>query len=235
MSLISSCIDSEDKRCTPDFVTNALRADSENGAIWVNAISFYAAKKDDSKVLASINALEKTSLFNERFGEKALLYAQSLESSPLNSFNMNAIEGIGKSWFSFPLYSPITQWCKKNLDVPDRANACLLLGKQLETRSKTIGMALQEMVYTSQRNIEAVSLTRKKSDKLTLNLENEQYNKLSFMLTLDDRLLRSWLKNIDFYGEIDSQKLMVEEANILYEQNENYLCSLIYNMVDSLR
>jgi len=239
MDLISSCVNSQDERCTIDFVKDALASDNKNGAIWVSAISFYAATGNSSEVLDSIDALEKTSLFNERYGEKALLYAQALEGSPSNNFNMNAIAGIAKAATSFPSYSSITQWCEQNLDETSIANACLTLGEQLETRSKTliskaIGIALQGMVLKSQSNTEAVLLIEKKRKKLTSSSENELYQKASIMTMLDERLLRSWLSNLDFYGEIESQQLLVEEAEVLYENNENSLCTLAYDMLDSL-
>ena len=79
---------------TISSINDAIASDSKNGAIWVSAISFYATTGDDAGVMDSIDALEKTSLFNERFGEKALVYAQALEGSTSNNFNMNAIAGI---------------------------------------------------------------------------------------------------------------------------------------------
>jgi hypothetical protein len=239
MDLISSCVNSQDKRCSIDFVTNAIASDSKNAAIWVSAISFYAAKGDDSKVLGTIAALEKTSFFNERYGEKALLYAQALEGSSSNNFLMNAIAGIGKAASSFPPYSPITQWCKQHLDEASKANACLTLGEQLETRSKTlmskaIGVALQEIVFKSQGNIEAIQLIEQKRKELMPSSENDAYQKASMMLMLDERLFRSWLNNVDFYGEVESQQLLVEEAKLLNDRGNNYLCSLVYDIVDSL-
>lgn len=237
MDLISLCVNSQDKRCSIDFIAEATDSDGKNGAIWVNTISFYAAKGDSSKVLDSIYSLERTSLFNERFGEKALLYAQALEGSSSSNFNTNAIAGIGKSASTFPTYSPIIQWCEQNLDESDKANACLTLGEQLETRSKTqiskaIGIALQSMVFKSQGNTDAVQLSDKKRKELTPNSENDLYQKASIMLMLDERLMRGWLNNLDFYGEVESQQLLVEEAVVLYEENEHYLCTLEYEISD---
>ncbi len=239
IDLISSCVSSLDNRCTNDFVKGAIASDSKNGAAWVSAISFYAATGNTLGILDSIDALTKTSIFNERFGEKSLLYAQALEGSPSNHFNVNALAGIGMAATSFPAYSPITQWCEQGLDEPEKVNACLILGEQLETRSKTlisqaIGMALQDMVFKSQGNTEAVRLIEKKRKELTLSSDNDLYKKAFIMLILDERLLRSWMNNLDIYGEIESQRLLEDEAETLYKTNENYLCTLVYGLLDSV-
>ena len=223
MDLISLCANSSDKRCTTNFINDAIASDSNNGAIWVGAISFYAIKGDDEGVMDSIEALEKASLFNERFGEKALLYAQALEGSTSHDFNVNAITGMGKAVSTFPAYSTITRWCEQGLDDAVKANACFTLGKQLETRSKTvmskaIGIALQKNVFEFEGDTDAIQLIEKKRRELT---QGPQSQKALIMLMLDERLLRSWLNNLDLQGELKSQRLLVEEAEVLYEENEN--------------
>jgi|GEM_PF-1162205 len=238
MNLISLCANSPDERCTKELVSDAIATDRNNGAIWVSGISFYAALGDDAGVMDAIEALEKTSSFNERFGERVLLYAQALEGSTSNHFNLNAIVGIGKAASSLLIHSPITQWCKQGLDKPDIANACLTLGEQLETRgktqiSKTMGIAIQDMVFESQDNIDAIQVAKQRRSELTGIPDWELYRKASLMLLLDERLLRGWLNNLDTVGEVESQRLLVEEAQMLYEENENYLCTLIYELVSS--
>jgi len=239
MDLVSLCINSSDERCTNHFINDAIISDPNNGAILLGSVLFYAAKGDDDKVLSSIEALEKTSLFNERYGEKALLYAQALEGSASNEFNLNAMTGIAKSATSMPSFGPIIQWCEQQLGESEKANACLSLGIQLETRSKTlrnkmVGIALQEMVFKSESNIDAIQLINKRREELNSSFENERFEITSIMMILDERLLRSWLNNVDFYGETESQRMLVEEAEALYKENENYLCTLVYEMIDSL-
>lgn len=238
MRLISSCVNTEDARCNPDSVSNAINADPNNGAIWLNAIAYFAAIEDDSGVVDAIEALMKTAFFNERYGEQTLLYTQALAGSNANKFTLNAIAGLAESAANHLAYAPITQWCQQNIDDPNKANACLMLGEQLETRSQTIinkaiGIALQGMVFKSQENSEAVQLTEINRAALTSSTANEQYQKASMMLMLDEELLRNWLTNIDQYGEVNSQQLLVEEAQTRYADNENYLCSLAYDLLDN--
>ena len=237
MDLISLCANSSDKRCTSNFIKDAIDADSNNGAMWFSAISFYATKGDDQRVMESIEALEKTSFFNERLGEKALLYAQALEGSTSNDFNVNAITGVGKAMSVSPSYSSVTRWCKQGLDEYVKAYACLTLGKQLETRSKiaisnVIGIELQKYVFEFKGETDAIQLIEKNRIKLMERPGEGIYLKASIMLILDERLLRSWLHNLDLHGEIESQRLMILEAEIIYGGNQNYLCTLIYEMLD---
>jgi len=236
MDLISQCAISSDERCTKNFIKDAINSDSNNGAMWFSAITFYATKGDDERVLDSVEGLEKTTFFNERFGEKALLYAQALEGSNSNNFNLNALAGVGKAASTFPLYSAITKWCQEGLDELARANACLNLGKQLETRSKTltsnvIGIALQKNVFEYEGDTDSIQLIEKSRKELMKRPEETLFQKASIMLILDERLLRSWLNNIDFQGELESQRLLILEAEALYEGNENYICTLIYEML----
>lgn len=237
--LISLCANSADKRCNESFVEHAISADRDNGASWMNAILFYAAKGNDKAVINAIDTLAKTSLFNERFGEKALLYTQSLESSATNQFNANAVTGIAKSASSLPTYSSAFKWCKQHLDQIDKANACLTLGEQLDTRSKTllgqtVGITLQSMVYEAQGNDEAVRLLKNKQQVRNDVSSSVSFHKASLMMMLDERLLRHWLDNLDFYGEVESQRILVEETKRLYEENENQLCTLIYQTLSAL-
>lgn len=231
--LISLCANSTDKRCNDSFVENAISADRDNGASWVNAISFYAAKGDEEAIFNAIDTLTKTSLFNERFAEKTLLYARALEDSATNEFNQNVTVGIAKTASSLPMYSPIFEWCKKGLGQAAKANACLTIGEQLDTRSKTLlgkrtGISLQSMVYDSQGNDEAVRLLEYKEQAHYDVSTSTSSLKASLMMMLDDRLLRHWLDNFDFYGEVESWKMLTEETEIIYQENENQLCTLIY-------
>ena len=50
---------------------------------------------------------------------------------------------------------------------------------------------------------------------------------------LDERLTRSWLNNLDSIGEFETQKRAVKESNELYQQNENYLCSMINDAISN--
>ena len=235
--IITSCIKSPDDRCTNETIADAINTDRNNGATWLSAILFYAANKDDDKVISAITELEKTSFFNERFGEIALSYAQALEGIADTNFSLNAMSGIGKSAsYYLPAYSPMTKWCKTDINNIGKASYCLSLGEQLETRSKTlistmIGFALQETVYEAQQNNDARALVNKRSEEALKG--SEAFQRVNLMIMLDERLTRSWLKNIDIYGEIGAQEILIQEAEALYEQNDNYLCSMVYNLLDS--
>ncbi|TWX64283.1 hypothetical protein ESZ36_20115 [Colwellia demingiae] len=238
LNLINLCKHASDKKCTVDIVNNLVSSDSNNGAIWLNVASFYAARNDDKGVMSAINSLEKTTLFNERYAENILLYAQALENSTSNDFTANVIVGIGNAAANSPAYGSVIQWCKQGIEAPGKANACLTLGQQLETRSTTllsnsIGLALQNIVFESQSNTEAMQLVEKKKKSLYSNIDNELFQRASIMMMLDQRLLRSWLNNLDSQGEFESQRLLVEEAEVLYEENKNQLCTAIYKMLDA--
>lgn len=232
--LSSSCVNAKDARCTSALISNIIDTDRNNGAIWLNAIAFYAAKRNDPAVIGSIDALATSDFFNERFGEGAFLYAQALQASEFNDFNVNALQGVTISAQNTPPFSPITQWCKQGVAVQEKAQACQLLGEQLESRGKTlitqlVGISLQQMVFESQENTQGTARLENTRHKLMTG--NRPSPKASIMMMLDERLLRGWLDNVDFYGEVESQRLLTEEAELMYEQNENQLCTLIYDVL----
>ena len=94
-----------------------------------------------------------------------------------------------------------------------------------------IGFALQETVYEAQQNNDARALVNKRSEEALKG--SDSFQRVNLMIMLDERLTRSWLKNIDIYGEIGAQEILIQEAEALYEQNDNYLCSMVYNLLDS--
>jgi len=236
LNLINLCKHASDKKCTVDVVNNLISSDSNNGAIWLSIASLYAAKNDTQGVISAINSLEKTAVFNERYGESIFRYAQSLEDSMSNNFYSNVMAGVGNAAAQSHNNSPILRWCKQGIQEQNKADACLILGEQLETRGKTIssnviGLVLQDMVFTSQNNSEAIQLVEKKKKNLFSHADNEQFQQASIMMMLDERLLRSWLNNLDSQGEFESQQLLVEEAEALYAENKNVLCTAVYKFI----
>ncbi|MGB0936523.1 MAG: hypothetical protein ACPGTQ_03645 [Colwellia sp.] len=236
--LINNCSESNNK-CTPEFIEELIQADANNGAAWVNVVSFYASKNNDEKVLDSINALEKTAYYNERFGERALLYAQALEGSPSNNFSVNAVAGIGIGVSHLFSFTSVSEWCQSNISISLRAQACLTFGEQLETRSQTAisyayGLAIQSTIYTKTNNTKAQKIIKSKEQNHTESLRNEAFQTVGLMMILDERLMRRYLNSIDSEGEIGSQELLIEEAEKLYEENDNYLCTLMNEALGSI-
>lgn len=237
LELISSCIKSEDERCNADFVYQAIAKDSNNGAIWYAAISYFAENHNDDAVLNAIDSLEKTSIFNERYGEKVLLYTDAMAGFTGTSFGMNAVLGIGESFSIIPWARPVTNWCKANSLDQLRNDACLVLGRQIEKRANTllsqfIGIALQGIAYNAIGNISAANETDKRRDSLTQSTKKFSSQAVDIMLLLDERLMRSYLTNLDQYGEVQAQLKTVEDASNLYEENENYVCTLVYELLE---
>ncbi|KGJ93710.1 hypothetical protein [Colwellia psychrerythraea] len=231
--IISLCANSSDNRCTKSLIKQAISFDRDNGATWLYAANFYAAKDDIENFINSIVELEKSQLFNERYGEKLLLYTNALEGSPQNNFQANIIAAIGKlATAESNGYSSIIQWCIRDLQESIKTNACLSLGQQLERRSirigsKVIGITLQSKISEFQGNIEAIKLRQKKIQSLTDSLRGNITEKSHYMMLLDDRLMRFWLNNLDLYGEIESMRLVAKETETLYK-DEYSVCTLLY-------
>ena len=105
--MINYCSREVYERCTNELIYQAIAVDQSNGSIWLSAASYFASKGLDDEVYDAISALEQTSIFNERYGEKVLLYTRAMEGSLTDNFSLNAITGFGKSAALLILYMPL--------------------------------------------------------------------------------------------------------------------------------
>jgi hypothetical protein len=124
-------------KCNKNFIDTAIASDKENGAMWLNGVNFFAEQGDDEGVLRSISGLAKTSMFNEKFGERITLYTQVLAGSNTNDFRSNAVLGIGFEAARASGILHIFNWCKKGSDDNTKVHACLDLGRNLAERANT--------------------------------------------------------------------------------------------------
>jgi len=217
METVSLCTYSSNNKCTKSFIDAAIASDKENGAMWLQSVLFFASRGNDEGVINSISELAKTSLFNEKYGERIKLYAQSLAGSNATDFHTNVVSGIGIEAARVIGYSHIFGWCKDGLDEINKASACLNLGRNLEKRSKTsisqlIGIAIQQLIHKAESDTELYQLLEKEREKLSKPMMNKQFYKASSLMSHDEKLLRNWLNNMDSIGEVESAKVLIEEA-----------------------
>ncbi|GLX84152.1 hypothetical protein tloyanaT_04040 [Thalassotalea loyana] len=236
--LINLCTTVQDAKCTDDFIIQLVSVDDNNGHMWMNVAFHFAQHGDDENVIYAIDRLTKTSTFNERFGEQALMYARALEGSNANSFNLNAVAGIGKVAAISSNLGALLRWCDDNRDSNSAQMSCLTLGEQLATRSKTklnqmFGLTLQKDIYQQLNRQDMVSNIAKILDNPNRKLPEDKHINFEIMLMLDESLLRRYLANIDVYGEEESIKLSIEEAKALHEKDNNHICSLAHEMLES--
>lgn len=129
------------------------------------------------------------------------------------------------------------RWCDDNRDSNSVQMSCLSLGEQLATRSKTklnqmFGLALQKDIYQQLNRQDMVSKIAQILDNPNRDIPEDKNFNFEIMLMLDENLLRSYLANIDVYGEEESIKLSIEEAKALHEIDNNHICSLADEMLE---
>ena len=227
MEALSICsYDLENKLCNQHLVDIAIDSNKNNGAMWLQATLFYISKGDDQKAIDSIRELAKSSFYDEKFGEKMKIFTQALEGSETNNFAINVITGLGVVAANFSSMSKLVAWCKDETNDPDKVNACLQLGSNLASRSKTtlnqmIGLSIQQSIFDAEGNNKAYQIAEEKKQKMMSVIQTEDYLKAYFLMLQDERLLRHWLNNIDTLGESESSILLVEEA-ITLSQDKKY-------------
>lgn len=229
MEAASLCSTSSNDRCSNSFINTAIASDKENGAMWINGVLFFASRGDDEGVLRSISGLVKTSMFNEKSGERINLYAQALAGSNADDFRANIIAAIGIEAARESGLSHVVTWCKEGIDDIQKENACLYFGQNLAQRGKilfsqSIGLAIQKIIYEAEGDTESYSLLEKEDEQLINTLMSEQFFKALSLTFQDEKLLRHWLNNMDSIGEVESAKVLVEEAISLSQKKGVTLC-----------
>ncbi|MBO1255521.1 hypothetical protein J3L16_07480 [Alteromonas sp. 5E99-2] len=226
MEILSLC---SSAKCTKNFIDAAIDSDKENGAMWLYAVSFFATSGNDEEVLKAILELGRTSFFNERRGERIKLYAQAVEGLTATDFYSNVINGIGVDAARAIGYSPIFDWCKAGINDLAKMNACVELGHNLEKRSSTIfsqlaGIALQKIIYKAQGDNKQYRFLENENEYLRDSMESEQVFKASLLMFYDEELLRNWLNNLDVMGDLESSKILVEEAILISKSKGSAAC-----------
>jgi hypothetical protein len=216
-------------KCNNNFIDTAIASDKENGAMWLNGVNFFAEQEDDEGVLKSISGLVRTSMFNEKSGERITLYTQVLAGSNVNDFRTNLVSGIGIEAARASGVSHIFTWCQEGLDDNTKANACLDFGRNLTERANTLfsrymGIAMQKLIYKAEDNIEMYQLMEKEEEKLTKFSRSKQTYKASSLMAHDEKSIRNWFHNLDSIGEIESLKVIIKDAILLSQQKGIVAC-----------
>ncbi|TLU67732.1 hypothetical protein FE810_01940 [Thalassotalea litorea] len=231
--IIIACIGSKDTRCRESLISELLISDSNNAALYFSAVLFFLSKGVDEEAIAHIELMEQASFFNERFGERVLIYTQALKGAEVSDFSLNVSDGLVFNFQNVPLVSPIIKWCKANSDDVIRSEACLVLGDQLFDRSKstfnrTVGTTLQSIVYESKGNSEGLATSVKNRNRLRQDNMSTARDESFIMLHFDEGLARKWLEYMDIYGEIQSKTLLKDEADFLYQtEGRNAECNFV--------
>ncbi|WP_394129358.1 hypothetical protein [Shewanella maritima] len=234
--LIQQCTQIQDARCTNELIELAISKDKYNGAIWIEAINYYAKNDNDEAVLAAIDSLLSAPGYNERWGEKLIYYVNAMAAQGVD-VRMSTIDAIGKSAATMFGGSAL-EWCKAQHQVRS-LQACERLGQTMFDRGRTkitkaIGVGILQNFYEAQGDTQAVDELRQKfKESYKPKLQSNQ-SVTSLMQLLDERLLLSWLNGLDTLGELKAHQLMSEEAEFLYELNEHQMCSWIYNVLMSI-
>jgi len=239
LNILTSCLSVDDIRCTPELVNAAIDADSDNGAMWFAAASLYVKREQDSNVRMALNELAQAPQFNEGYAQTILLYAQAFQGSEYEKFNLNVFDGIGRASAKSLSYGAISKWCNDESRSSRDNETCLILGAKLESRGKTyishaVGLSIQKHAFevsNDEAGLKRIQLTR---DEYLSSVNDPSFQKMSIMMMLDERLLRHWLEGVDTVGEEEAFRSLADEAEILYDENENMLCTLVYDAIGFL-
>lgn len=240
--LIRLCTLTNVSNCTAELIYELASVDDNNGATWLAVLAFFIKQEDEENALIVADLINKTSLFNERFGERALAYTQFMEGALANHFTSDAIAGVGKASQMFSEYARLYQWCRNSSASMERQEYCLLIGEQLSSRSKqtihkSMGLDLQKLIYDihdDQQMLRQIETTQQQLQAESVFNDSKNVELFHTLVVHNEDLLRSYLSDIDVYGEQRSKKQAIEDAIELAKNDKHYRCKLARETFEAL-
>ena len=240
--LIRLCTLTNDSNCTAELIYELASVDDNNGATWLAVLAFFIKQEDEENALIVADLIDKTSLFNERFGERVLAYTQFMEGAFANHFTSDAITGVGKASQMFSEYARLYQWCRNSLASMERQEYCLLIGEQLTSRSKqtihkSMGLDLQKLIYEihdDQQMLRQIETTQQQLQVESVFNDSKNVELFHTLVVHNEDLLRNYLSDIDVYGEQQSKKQAIEDAIELAKNDKHYRCKLARETFEAL-
>ena len=212
--------------CSDDLINSAIASDPNNGALWLDIANYYAQRQDSQASKNAIYQVINGSFFNEHYAQIISLFVDSLVGSQADNFTLNALAALGHASANLPYAAHITAFCRDEVSEHDRINLCLNLAETLEDRGNLVitnmlGNNLKGLIYAQLNDHETAAKVAVRAKKITMPLDNKQFEQALMLAFHDQNLFRAWLHNMQDLGELTAAQMLTEEA-ILLSKNPFY-------------
>lgn len=212
--------------CNEELYLQAQHIDKDNGYLWYLMAAIHLSQNKINDATAAIRVANSKANYNEYYFEKIDFFQQSFQQHSALNFNVRLANSIGIAAISLQ-YSTIIDYCRARLSDIVIADLCLDMGIKLEQSSKTrigssLGLALQEIIYHHELKADLLSKTREKGRIYEDNyFTDSDFQATEILMTVDERLGRTWLNAGLAKGEAFSFAATIKEAKT-FAEDENY-------------
>lgn len=216
------------KFCNEHLYSQANYIDKDNAYWWYLIAQIHLSQNNIPDATDAFYIANGKAYYNEYFFEKINFIEQNAEQHSSLNINVRLVYAVGISSRFNLNYAMVVDYCKDNLNDLEIADLCLQMGIQLEHSGKTLlahsfGLALQEIYY--QHNLkydEVAEIKIKQNTQRDAIINNSDYKAAALLMTVDERLARTWLNSGLSKGEIFAISQTINEAKV-FAQDKNYL------------
>lgn len=216
------------KFCNEHLYSQANYIDKDNAYWWYLIAQIHLSQNNIPDATDAFYIANGKAYYNEYFFEKINFIEQNAEQHSSLNINVRLVYAVGISSRFNLNYAMLVDYCKDNLNDLEIADLCLRMGIQLEHSGKTLlahsfGLALQEIYYQHHLKYDEVAEIKiKQNTQRDAIINNSDYKAAVLLMTVDERLARTWLNSGLSKGEIFAISQTINEAKV-FALDKNYL------------
>jgi hypothetical protein len=197
--------------CSLEWATKLRDLDPENGFYWANLAHYQLSEGYSDAALQSYQLAAKAPMFSIGWGRQVYWLSMALKEALPSKDSCSAMSAVGLVATNLPAVQEFTETCRSHSGKETWRNACLDLGRKMETQSKTlvsrmIGFALQRIAHEATED--ESSLAAIEARRLELQGQFQKQGELVECRMEDPDWIDEWLVSMRDFGEMETMRLM---------------------------
>ncbi len=198
----------------------AIRADSKNGAMWVQLVGLRLEDSNDEQAIEAMRQAISAPKFDSYYFEQIMMIERALAATSDLSLAERVITGIG-----FAAATPMGMNALARKCDDEQTGVWLELCDQLGERMRVdgsdimtqmLGSAVQGHALANRGDSRGLQELELKKTEIRRTMGSAASNAEWFnLMTNDERVLREYLQNMDVFGEAAAMKRLSSEAERL--------------------
>jgi len=215
---LSQChLGGQGNQCSDKMISEAKENNSSNAALWFQIAIIESSKGNSEQLIEALRHVISAPNFDSYWSDNMYSYNKSLEEIGISNNSTRMLLTIGMDAASqIAPFGKLLKFCSSQSPVnAEVAEICLAVGNRLFSSSKTfmhksIGISLQKATYSALEdkiNLKKVSDSPWQSDTYT----DEFFDALQ-LAVFDQELAGYWFSQLQTFGEVKTNELLIEEA-----------------------
>lgn len=214
---------------------NAIRAASDNGAVWFVIASNRLARNENRAAVEAVRRAITAPVFDIYFIDQVLMFERAFSASTNWSYPERVFGGFSLAATHIPRFGSLTERCdhadpgsSEWVSLCDQLGATMMRDEQTII-VRSIGKALRRLA--AEKNGDLVAAEKYAEDKFRVSAtwlaEAEEKQNL---LTNDEKVLRDFLENFESYGETEAQDRLSAEVVRLKAATDYDQCNFVRSL-----